>query len=255
MNELWKDVKGYEGLYQISSLKRIKSIGRKVNTGNGGHRYIEERIKCPNSNGIVSLNGHPYNIDSLMLTHFTEEYMQEFRNKTCLSGEIWKPITGYESLYEISNMGRVRSLPAYTGDITQKMMRRGRYIEMTVPQIRLGRVLVNTKRGIKQSNGSYMEGVSLAKNGTTRHFLIHRLVAEHFIPNPNNLKEVSHKDRDITNNHVSNLEWISPEDNKNHAYINKDAIIRLYRLANNNNKTPEEMLDILIDVYTKRKGN
>lgn len=66
----------------------------------------------------------------------------------------------------------------------------------------------------------YMQ-VILYKDGKTRHFYLHRLVALAFLSNPNNLKEVNHKDENKTNNKVENLEWISHIDNANYGTRNE----------------------------------
>lgn len=62
------------------------------------------------------------------------------------------------------------------------------------------------------------ENIKLCKNNITYHFLIHRLVAEAFIPNPKNLPEVNHKDRNVKNNCVSNLEWCDRKQNLINSY-------------------------------------
>ena len=98
--------------------------------------------------------------------------------------EKWKQIAGYEGLYEVSNLGRVRSL----------------WFGKT-------RVL---KPG-KLRNGYLF--VTLCKDGKRKHLLVHRLVAGAFVPNPRNLETVNHKDEDKTNNAASNIEWLSRADN------------------------------------------
>lgn len=62
--------------------------------------------------------------------------------------------------------------------------------------------------------------VVLSNNGTQKRVLIHRIVAIHFIKNPNNCKEVNHKDGNILNNNIDNLEWVSPKMNMQHAVKN-----------------------------------
>lgn len=114
MDEIWVDVKGYEGEFQVSNTGKIKSLARYVNTGGGGRRLICERIRA--------LGPHTQ---------------------------------GYQT-------------------ITFK--------------------------------------------ATERPWLIHRIVAQHFIPNPENKPFVNHKDGNKHNNHVSNLEWATRQENEDHAY-------------------------------------
>lgn len=101
--------------------------------------------------------------------------------------EEWKDIQGYEGLYQVSNEGRVKSL------------------KFGKEKILKGRISSN-----------YLL-VCLRKNGKSRNKLIHRLVAEAFLENPQNLQEVNHKDENKTNNHVENLEWCTPKYNSNYG--------------------------------------
>lgn len=95
--------------------------------------------------------------------------------------EEWKPIVGYEGLYMVSNMGRVKSLNYnHTG----------------------------TERVLKPAYNTYgYLFVTLCKDGKKKNCLIHRLVAEAFLDNPHNYPEVNHKDENKENNAVSNLEY------------------------------------------------
>ena len=107
--------------------------------------------------------------------------------------EIWKDIKGYEGKYQVSNYGRVKSLNyRHTGN--EKLL-----------------------KPILQTDG-YLY-VSLCK--PLKRFSIHRLVAEAFIQNPDNLPEVNHKDENPTNNHVDNLEWCTNKYNINYGSRNK----------------------------------
>ena len=85
-----------------------------------------------------------------------------------------------------------------------------------------GRIKNNNTNKIKSTflNNSGYSCVQLYKNGTMKHFLVHRLVAEAFIPNPNNLSDVNHKNEDKSNNCIYNLEWISHQ--KNCQYGNRN---------------------------------
>ena len=103
--------------------------------------------------------------------------------------EIWKDIEGYEGLYQISNMGRVKSCCRTiirSNNITQTFCSKIRAITLT---------------------GNGYASIMLSKNGKNQIFLVHRLVARAFIPNPDNLPEINHKDENKLNNCVDNLEW------------------------------------------------
>lgn len=118
--------------------------------------------------------------------------------------EIWKPIKRYEGLYEVSNYGRVRSLDA----MLPVKGKNGEYYRK-----RVGRILrqPNSSKGYKQ--------VILCDETGNQIFRVHRLVAEAFIDNPENLPAVNHKDEDKTNNYVENLEWCTTK--YNNTYGNK----------------------------------
>jgi hypothetical protein len=103
--------------------------------------------------------------------------------------EIWKDVVGYEGKYQISNLGRIKSLKG-----TQKIKK------STI-----------NNRGYRLTLLGYKPRKS---------FYIHRLVAQAFIPNPNNYPQVNHIDGNKLNNCVDNLEWCSQLDNIRHAYRN-----------------------------------
>lgn len=110
--------------------------------------------------------------------------------------EIWKNIDGYEGLYQISNLGRVKSLG-------NEKNRKERILKLTK----------NKKTGYLQ--------VGLHKEGKAKRINVHRLVASAFIENPNNLPFINHIDEDKTNNSVSNLEWCDAKYNNNYGTRNK----------------------------------
>lgn len=115
--------------------------------------------------------------------------------------EIWKDIEGYEGLYQVSNLGRVKSLDRkeyfYRGDTPVERIRKGCILS---PSSSCGYLHVNLHDGKKRKMK-----------------LIHRLVAQAFIPNPDILPEVNHKNELKTDNSVSNLEWCTAKYNSNYG--------------------------------------
>lgn len=105
---------------------------------------------------------------------------------------IWKPVIGYEGLYEVSNLGNVRRVSKWDGH--------GGYKNVTC-----------IKKPIRKENG-YLY-VTLSKEHKHRNFFVHRLVAQMFIDNPNNYPCVNHLDYDRANNAVDNLEWCTHQQN------------------------------------------
>ena len=116
--------------------------------------------------------------------------------------EIWKDIKGYEGLYQISNYGRVKSLEK---DYTTKL--RGKTIVIHKAE--------NILKLLKINSG-YLT-ILLHKNGISKRFFVHRIVAEAFILNPQNLPQVNHKDENKINNKVENLEWCDQYYNINYG--------------------------------------
>lgn len=113
--------------------------------------------------------------------------------------EEWKDIKGYEGIYQVSSYGRVRSLDR----IVERKGKGDFFIK--------GRVLTQSD----DTNG-YMK-VSLTKHDQKRTFKVHRLVAIHFLDNPNNLPCVNHKDENKLNNNVDNLEWCTKAYNNSYG--------------------------------------
>lgn len=113
--------------------------------------------------------------------------------------EVWKPIVGYENYYEVSNLGNVYS--------------KGKeYIDT------LGRHQKKLPRNVCVHIGTIgYKCVDLNANGVNVQKHIHRLVAEAFIPNPENKATVNHKDGNKLNNDISNLEWATFGENNKHA--------------------------------------
>ena len=106
--------------------------------------------------------------------------------------EEWKDIKGYEGLYQISNLGRIKSLKNNKGNYREKI------------------------RNSNPGKDGYIR-INLYSNHKSKPFYIHRLVAEYFIPNTNNYKEINHKDENKSNNRVDNLEWCDRKYNINYG--------------------------------------
>lgn len=116
--------------------------------------------------------------------------------------EIWKDIKNYEGLYQVSNEGRVRSLD----HITLQKNFKGRMVQTKYK----GRILTHGK-GLK----NYWR-MTLSKNNVLKRFFLHQLVADAFIPNPDNKPYVDHIDGNPENNKVENLRWATTlENNRN----------------------------------------
>lgn len=131
--------------------------------------------------------------------------------------EIWRDIVGYEGLYQVSNLGRVKSL--------ERLVHKnagGRIMHNYVAHIK-EKILTNT------SNDKNYLTVTLSKDKKPDIFLVHRLMAYAFLPNPNNLSDINHKDENPSNNFIyvnedgsvdydkSNLEWCTHKYNLNYG--------------------------------------
>lgn len=124
------------------------------------------------------------------------------------SDEVWKDVKGYEGLYQISNLGKVKSFPKLH---------------------RTGSIGYTTKEKILKISLTFngYEKVSLYKEGKKKDYRINRLVAIAFIPNPLNLPEVNHKDENKINNKMDNLEWCTKQYNLNYGtHRKRQAITR-----------------------------
>jgi hypothetical protein len=155
-------------------------------------------------------------------------------NIEILEGEIWKDVVGYEGFYMVSNLGRV-----FAVDRIHKFREFDRKLK--------GRLL----NPHLNSNGRMQ--VRLSNVVSSLRFYVHRLVAIAFIPNPDNLPQINHKDLDPKNNHVSNLEWIDAIGNIHHykQIVSKTKHIGItFRSSNGRYR-----LRLPVDGKTKEFGN
>lgn len=124
--------------------------------------------------------------------------------------EVWKDVIGYEGLYQVSNLGRVKSYPKkwYCG---------------------------NGMNNLKFHNGILLKThvtyngyakVALCKKGKNKHLLIHRLIAEAFIANIDKKPCVNHINGIKTDNRIENLEWATYSENTKHSFKNKFQVIK-----------------------------
>lgn len=121
----------------------------------------------------------------------------QLTGKAIAENEFWD-VPGYEGIYQIDKFGNVRGLNrvVYRGSIKCRDV--GRFMKISTP-------------------ANHYPKVCLSKDGKRRTHLIHRILAQIFIPNPENKKEVNHKDGNKHNNNLSNLEWVTRRENSLHS--------------------------------------
>ena len=132
--------------------------------------------------------------------------------------EIWKDIKEYEGLYQVSNLGKIRTLDRYVNCLYgQKRLLKGQIVKL-----------------FKNNSGYFI--VSLYRENKFKNFLVHRLVAQAFIQNSENKSEVNHIDGNKENNCVDNLEWVTKSENELHA--SKTGLTERHKkiVAENNKK-------------------
>lgn len=124
--------------------------------------------------------------------------------------EEWRPVKGFEAYYEVSSLGRIKSLSRLV-----RVHRKNGEIQQRVTKEKI--------RSICRNTHGYDVVVLYGDAGET-HKQVHRLVAEAFIPNPQKLEQVNHKNGIKNDNRVENLEWISRKGNALHAIYNLNKV-------------------------------
>jgi hypothetical protein len=137
--------------------------------------------------------------------------------------EIWKDIEGYEGLYQVSNLGRVKSL-----------------------SIKIHNRVTREKILMSHLSNSGYQYVCLSNNKIKKYLFVHRIVALEFIYNPKSKEQVNHIDGNKSNNCIENLEWLSRSENMKHAY--KNGLNRISDLQKQ--KTSEAKSSSVIDLLT-----
>ena len=147
--------------------------------------------------------------------------------------ELWKDIKGYEGCYQVSNLGRIKSLDRMTNNQYGEYFMKGRILKNSIIKDK-GYCRVSLNNG----NGKISKRV-------------HRLVAEAFIPNPENKPEVNHKDGNKLNNCVSDLQWCTNKENIEHS-IRTGLKKHCNGCSNSSSKFTEEDIIFIRKNYKKR---
>lgn len=184
MKIIWKDIKGFNGRFKINSNLEVYRV-------DNFNKYIRKELTSDNCYAF-SLKGvkrRKYRPNILFLEYFPDEYiLRKIKDLEVSIGGTWKQLKDWEYIYLINNNGLLYKLD-FDG----------------------------FANGSVKDNG-YIK-VSLCRKGNKAvHSHVHRLVANTFIPNPENKPEVNHIDGDKTNNSVSNLEWVTRSENGIHKY-------------------------------------
>ena len=141
--------------------------------------------------------------------------------------EVWKDIKGYEGLYQVSNLGNIKSLSRTT---------QGK--KYGIHKLK--------EKILRPSECNKYYQVFLRKNNKSRVHYVHRLVGEAFIDNPNNYTDINHRDGNTHNNNVQNLEWCTRSENIKHSYRDLNRIININNIAkyNENHKRKINQYDL-----------
>jgi hypothetical protein len=136
--------------------------------------------------------------------------------------EVWKDVVGFEGLYQISNYGRIMSFHRDCKPLSNK----------------------------KNGHGYLWVDLYTGNGDTPCHVLVHRLVAKHFIENPENLPIINHKDENPENNHVENLEWCTNSYNIRYSLLRRGRTNRTIRKIRTNHA--KRVPNIPIAQYDKK---
>lgn len=178
--EIWKDIIGWEMEYEISNQCRVRRVLQ-----DGEYEYL----LFPRKYYFLKGRENPFYIHTYktMLQVFPE-LKQKVES---IDGELWMDIHGYEGLYQVSTKGRVKSL-SYKNTGDEKL-----FVE-------------------KLDTRGYVQ-VMLTKDKLNRTYLLHRLVAQAFISNPENKPQINHINGIRTDNRLENLEWVTNRENCSHG--------------------------------------
>lgn len=252
--EEWRDVVGFEGLYMVSSLGRIIALEKYANNRfadvykppriltptvqkNGSLKIMFSRDGKKSSKRVLSLVAEAFlpkpspesfirrKNNNLLDNRLENIEWAQPKSKPAplevpsLDGETWKDIVGYEGIYQISNLGRVKSLSRVLHYPGKSIQTQGKILlPFTASHHYLYVTLVKDKKKTKKG--------------------IHRLVGEAFIPNPESLPEIDHINGNPKDNNVSNLRWCSHKSNQNNPITRKRASEALLGKTNTHSSKP-----------------
>lgn len=203
--EIWVKIPGENEKYEISNQGRVR-----VWYEYRGHKKERHATLMRLDGNNIRIRDKKYNIPRLMQELFGLQFCED------LPGEVWVDVKGYEDLYQVSNMGRIKSKP-------QRV------------DCKSGRSFFLHERIIKTCviNAGYKR-IVFHKDKKTTSKLVHRVVAEHFLPNPQGLEQVNHKNENKLDNRLENLEWCDRVYNALYGTSQQRRIAT--RLRNNNGK-------------------
>lgn len=237
-NEIWVPIKGYEGNYEISNYGRIKSFISRSNKKNGLLTPIKgcsersyyyrnclfdknRKFTLLNIHELVAINFIPNTEKKEFVVHINgiktdnrvenlkwcsqEEKIKIFTNNigesSLFTDEIWRPVKGFEGYYEVSNMGKIKSLTRIKSNALCKDYSKKESILKNSPQ----------KTG-------YIHILLYGATGKKVRFMAHRIVADAFCSNPKDKPFVNHINGIKNDNRAENLEWVTCRENHLHSF-------------------------------------
>lgn len=247
-NEEWRNCVEFNDDYQVSNIGRVRNKKARLVTiqfdkdgycvvklfhkGNKPKRFVHRLVAeafIPNLENKktvdhIDRNKTNNNVDNLRWATHSEQNMNQGKrinfpkietNSEDLKDEIWKSIDGYDNYY-ISNYGRLKHFTGKNNNF-RIIVAKNNIIEEKTPETEKNNE-ENNAENKKKNNYVVYSLYNLKNKKSTTHYA-HRLVAQAFIFNPNNLPQVNHKNGNKSDNHLENLEWVTEAENSRHAVL------------------------------------
>lgn len=228
MEEIWKPIKGYEGIYEVSSYGRVRSLDRHIVRKNDADYRLKGRVLTPKTYKrhyakvrliIANVSDNEYHVHRLVADAFVEnpkgfpnvrhingdihdnradnlEWCERGDMSECEQGEEWRPAPGHEGKYEVSNLGRVRSIDHYVSREDANALHHGKMLKQ-----------YTDKLGYKH--------VSMWNEEKMKRVAVHQLVAHAFVDGWFEGAVPNHLDENPSNNRADNLAWVTQRENNN----------------------------------------